>query len=142
MKNEILFKTICEMVKQFDNLEQFSEEYWNKCEGLIRDVFWFWFYETQTILRIALFWEWEFLTDTDSEIEFKIINDWKEFVCYWNERKDFTVKYCFNNQRPIWDVLKELDKLWQTIEKFEDFSNNLYLKELKEWERNYFETLI
>jgi hypothetical protein len=39
--------------------------------------------------------------------------------------------------------LKELDLLWQTIEKFKDFCDERYLKELKEWgERSYFEMLI
>lgn len=142
MNNETLFKTIREMVKQFENIKN-DDEYWNKCEELIRDIFWFWFYESQTILRIALFWDWYYLTNTDTEIEFNIVNDWKKFICYCDDGKDFTVKYHFNNQIPIEEVINKLDKLWQTIEKFKEFSNNLYLKELKDWwELSNFEMLI
>lgn len=120
MKNETLFKAICEMVKQFDNIKD-EDKYREKCIQTVLNTFNIYdYYKAEVLFDLALYWEGYYLTDEEYPIQYKIENKWDYFKATKDEPT--TIKKClefrptpnlvqWKQEWNIMDILVQLDKI-------------------------------
>lgn len=72
--NETIFKAICEMCKQFDNIKD-EDEYREKCIQAVYNTFNVDIYDAEILFDLALYWEWLYLANNDAETEFNIVHN-------------------------------------------------------------------
>lgn len=121
--NETIFKTIQEMVKQYENIKD-EDEYREKAIDLVYNTFNIDRYQSETLFDIAMYNNWIYLTDTDSEIEFDIEYNGTQYCCYlhdnWHIWRDYYISYNFRDNTPVIKIMKTLDKIAKSIETIND----------------------
>lgn len=124
--NETIFKTIEEMVKQYENIKD-EDEYREKCIELVKTTFDIDYYQAEVLFDMAMYNECLYLSDTDSEIEFDMSYDkrWHtecrlhEEIYVW---RNYWTIWKFKNNIPILEILKDLDRIAKAIEKLNEMS--------------------
>lgn len=125
MKNETLFNCIAEMVKQFDGIKN-EDEYREKCIDLVYNTFNVDMYQAEVLFDLSLFGEAVYLSDTDTEIEFDIQYDawYNHFECRIHENnyiwRNYWTSWNFKIDTPIYDILKDLDRIAKAMEYVDD----------------------
>lgn len=124
--NETIFKTIQEMVKQYEDKPYQEDEYREKCIDLVYNTFNVDKYQAEILFDLAMFNEWIYLTDTDTEIEFDIqmSHDWDHFECRLHNDlhnwRDYRISYNFPWNVPVLRILKSLEVIAKAMEKLDD----------------------
>lgn len=125
--NETIFKTIEEMVKQYENIKD-EDEYREKCIELVKTTFDIDYYQAEVLFDMAIYKECLYLSDTDSEIEFDIQYDsWYNHIeCWLHENnyiwRNYWTSWDFKIDTPILEILKDLDRIAKAIEKLNEMS--------------------
>lgn len=123
--NETIFKTIEEMVKQYENIKD-EDEFREKCIDLVYNTFNVDKYQAEVLFDMAIYNEWLYLSDTDGEIEFEIQYDkwYDHFECWLHEDnyvwRNYWTSWNFKNDTPILEILKDLDRIGQAIDILND----------------------
>lgn len=123
--NETILKTIREMIKQYETIEN-EDEFRKKSIDLVLNTYKVDYYQAEVLFDLAYSDEAIYLTNTDSEIEFDISFHigYRHFECWLHSDehiwRNYKISYNFWWDVPIIEMLKDLDRIANAMEQLND----------------------
>lgn len=111
MDNKTLFKTIQEMVKQFNSIED-EDKHREECIKCVYNTFNLDIYDAEILYDLAVYWDGVYLADNDAETEFNIKynEDWTFIATEQKSWGEYKKAFVFN-AIPVKFVLQHLNEL-------------------------------